>query len=50
MPSGCGCIGWSCVYIGLGGVWWGASIGCGTICCLRRPSGGGGRGSRELLR
>ena len=50
VPSGWGCVGWSSVDIGLGGVWWGASVGCGAICCLGRPSGGGGCGTRELLR
>ena len=50
MPSGYRSVGWSSVYIGLGSVWWGASIGCGSICCLRGPSSGRGHGTRELLR
>ena len=50
MPSRCGCIGWSSISVGLGGVWLGASVSCGAICCLRGPSRGGGYGARELLR
>ena len=50
VPSGCGCIGCSSVSVGLGGVYWGASIGCAAIYCLRGPSRGGGRRTREFLR
>ena len=31
-------------------MWWGASVGCGAILYLKRPSRGGGCGTRELLR
>ena len=50
IPGRCGFVGWSSVSIGLGGVWWGANVGCSAIYCLKRPSRGGGSRTRELLR